>query len=134
RDIKVNIADEKESSNAYLDRKEEDRKDVYDHREYNKWTSTVFGEKDSIPSDRTLHIKTNDAVSFIVYSDTHFSSHDENACNAFIRCVKYLPHDFIVHGGDCLDCYGLSKYGKDPRKIFTASLKQEVNDWKVFSN
>lgn len=97
------------------------------------WDATIYGAEDSIAMERTMYIKTNDAVRFIVFSDTHFSDHDQEACELFYEYVEDTDHDFIVHAGDALDCYGLSRYGKDPRRTFVNTIQKELDDWGEFS-
>lgn len=98
-----------------------------------KFDATLYGTEESIPSERILSIKTKSHVRILFFTDTHFGEHDQKACDTFLRIADTLEYDMVIHGGDCLECYGLSQYGKDPRKVFTQSLKQEVDDWKNFS-
>lgn len=93
----------------------------------------VLGGADALPEERNAWITTKRPITILFYTDTHFGDHDEAACDAFIRVAKTVKHDLVIHGGDALECYGLSKYGKDPRKIFTHSFKQEIRAWRRFS-
>ena len=94
----------------------------------------VLGEKDSMPKERNAWITTKRPLTILFFTDTHFGDHDQDACDAFIRVAATVKHDLIVHGGDALECYGLSKYGKDPRKIFSHSFKQEIYQWREFND
>lgn len=103
------------------------------HKEHDLWIDNIYGTKDSLATERTMYINTKEPLRFIVYSDTHFSDHDPKACELFLEYVEETEHDFIVHAGDALDCYGLSRYGKDPRKTFVNNIQKELDDWGEFS-
>lgn len=94
----------------------------------------VLGGANALPEERKAWITTKRPITILFYTDTHFGDEDEQAVDAFLRVAKVVKHDLIVHGGDALECYGLSKYGKDPRKIFTHSFKQEIKRWLYFND
>lgn len=83
--------------------------------------------------NRRLNIFMEEPVSFLVFSDTHFGDEDWMALNAMLRILPSLNIDFIVHAGDALDLYGLSKYGKDHDGIFRRNLGQELESWSRFN-
>lgn len=124
-------------SSYKYDKEQEDRPPAFDSiyaESYSKkYDAILYGQKDSIPSERILNIKTKEHVKILFFTDTHFGEHDQEACDAFIKVASVLDYDIMIHGGDCLECYGLSQYGKDPRKMFTQSLRSEVEEWKKFS-
>lgn len=85
------------------------------------------------PDDRTAIIRPQQETwRILLYTDTHFPYQDQPACDAFVRCAAFIPHDFIVCGGDNLDFYGLSAYGKDVNMLFENSLQREVIEHEKF--
>ena len=48
--------------------------------------------------------------------DVHVPYHDVRACNVAIQYGLEQKADTIFIGGDFMDCYGLSRFDKDPRK------------------
>ena len=90
-------------------------------------------ESGSNPNDRTMFINSNKVLKILMFTDTHFPFHDSRAIDCFLRAAELLPHDIIINGGDTLDIYGLSKYGKDPSLAFSKNLKQECRDWRAFA-
>lgn len=87
----------------------------------------------SDPNERTLFINTERPLNILYFTDAHFPFHDPMCTDAFIRACEKLPHDIIINGGDTLDLYGLSRYGKDPSKTLVHNLKQERAAWKEFA-
>ena len=84
--------------------------------------------------ERRLDIYAQETVSFVVISDTHFGSENKIALDATIRSLPNLKFDFMVHAGDALDLYGLSKYGKDHDGIFNRNLGSELDAWFAFNS
>jgi hypothetical protein len=54
-----------------------------------------------------------DFVSFH-YSDTHFPFHDAAALKVIYAVLRDLQPNLIVHHGDLVDCYAISRFDKDP--------------------
>jgi predicted phosphodiesterase len=55
-------------------------------------------------------------MKILVLSDVHYPYHDKDALWTAIEYGKAQRCDSIIFLGDFLDCYQISKYGKDPRK------------------
>lgn len=100
---------------------------------YDGFDGRILGAEESLPSEKFMFIDTDRPLTILFVTDTHFGQHDPVACDTFIRFAETVPHDLIVHGGDALECYGLSKYGKDPNMVFKNSLKSELREWRQFS-
>ena len=66
---------------------------------------------------------TGDFVSFH-YSDTHFPFQDPASLKVIYAVLKDLKPDLIVHHGDLLDCYAISRFDKDPSH--RVSLDKEI--------
>lgn len=115
------------------ERKVEPTYNVYQSIITPKFDVSIYGEDSSIPADRIMHIETKDTLTILFYTDTHFGEHDPVACDAFIRAAGEIPHDLIIHGGDALECYGLSRYGKNPDSMFKNRLKTELDAWYDFA-
>lgn len=59
--------------------------------------------------------------------DVHVPYHDVKACNIALQYGIENKADTIFIGGDFMDCYGLSRYEKDPRKRgFAAELEMTI--------
>lgn len=101
--------------------------------DFGKYYGKVLGEPESMPCDRYMYIDTREPLSLLFVTDTHFGQHDEQACDTFLRVAEKVPHDILIHGGDALECHGLSRYGKDPNHIFKHSLKNERRYWYDFA-
>jgi predicted phosphodiesterase len=58
------------------------------------------------------------------YGDTHFPFADPAALRVLYAVLKDLKPQLVVHHGDLLDCYGISRYDKDPKH--RVSLDKEI--------
>lgn len=106
---------------------------IFSAFKFPKFNGNIVGANESLPTDRFMYVETTEPITILFVTDTHFGQHDQQACDTFIRLAKKVPHDLIVHGGDALECYGLSRYGKDPNNIFKNSLKEERRHWREFN-
>lgn len=61
----------------------------------------------------------------VVYTDTHFPYHDDKALDVVRGIIKDTKPHLIVHLGDLLDCYEISKFDHDPAKKL--SLQDEID-------
>lgn len=61
----------------------------------------------------------------LLYGDTHFPYHDEQALGIVGQIATQLQPDTIVHMGDLLDCYRLSRFDKDPNRMET--IQDEID-------
>lgn len=61
----------------------------------------------------------------VVLPDLHVPYHDNRAFTAVLKYIKDEKPDVIVQLGDFYDCYSLSRYDKDPRRL--ASLQEEID-------
>lgn len=61
------------------------------------------------------HVKGKEKVAF-VYGDSHFPFHDEKSLNLVKYVIKDLQPDFVVHLGDLIDCWQISRFDKDPTR------------------
>lgn len=64
-------------------------------------------------------------VTALVWSDTHFPFQDESVLAIVQAIAEDMKPDFLVHGGDLLDCYSLSDFSKDPTRKET--LQDEID-------
>lgn len=68
-------------------------------------------------------------ITALLYGDTHVGYEDERA----VRIVHAIGRDaqptFLVHMGDLLDCYHISRYDKDPRR--RDNLQTEIDAARV---
>ncbi len=59
------------------------------------------------------------------WSDTHFPSHDPAALGAVRGLIQAVDPEQLIHGGDLLDCYTLSRFSQDPNR--KESLQDEID-------
>lgn len=71
------------------------------------------------PLDESGHITA------LLYGDTHFPYQDDRALAIVGRIAEVLSPSVIVHMGDLLDCYALSRFDKDPNVL--GSLQEEID-------
>jgi transposase-like protein len=61
----------------------------------------------------------------LLYGDTHFPYQDDRALAIVGQIAEQLQPDVIVHMGDLLDCYSLSRFDKDPTRMET--IQDEID-------
>lgn len=66
-----------------------------------------------------------DGVRAVLYGDTHFPFHDERALAAVLDIAQRFDPTLVVHMGDLVDCYHLSRFDKNPNRLHT--LQDEVD-------
>lgn len=70
-----------------------------------------------------------DKQRLLILSDIHVPYHDNKAITAAIEWAKEHSPDSILLNGDILDCYQLSNFSRDPRKM---SFVRELDQLKLF--
>lgn len=58
--------------------------------------------------------KAGKTITALLYGDTHFPYHDPGVLAIAQAIAEDTEPDFLVHMGDLLDCYNLSRFDKDP--------------------
>lgn len=61
----------------------------------------------------------------VLYGDSHFPNHDPRVLDVVGRVVEEVNPNTLVHMGDLLDCYALSRFDKDPQRKET--LQDEID-------
>ena len=61
----------------------------------------------------------------VVLSDTHVGFHDEKALAVVYQITEAIQPDAVVHLGDLLDCYKISRFLKHPDRLET--LQSEID-------
>lgn len=56
------------------------------------------------------------SVTALLWSDTHFPFHDPEVLAVVQAIAEDTKPDFLIHGGDLLDCRHLSKFSKNPER------------------
>lgn len=69
--------------------------------------------------------KSGNLVKAVLYSDSHFPYHDPATLAIVAKVTQDVRPDILVHVGDLLDCYALSRFDKDPERM--GSLQSEIN-------
>lgn len=100
---------------------------------YNAPHLSIYIVDDENPNNRSLFLNPSFKVNIIFFTDAHFPYHDQRATDAFLRACSVLDHDIIISGGDILDLYGLSKYGKDPHQLLAKNIKIEKRCFVEFA-
>jgi predicted phosphodiesterase len=85
------------------------------------------------PEVRPLNVKIpqsapreeGNTLTALVWSDTHFPFQDESVLAIVQAIAEDMQPDVLVHGGDLLDCYNLSRFDKDPSR--KESLQDEID-------
>lgn len=83
------------------------------------------------PDQSTLHVKklhvhvppavtpasSNGMLTAVLYGDTHFPFQDDAALRVVAQVIRVAQPDVIVHMGDLMDCYHLSRFDHNPKRI-----------------
>jgi predicted phosphodiesterase len=70
-------------------------------------------------------VKSDELFQVVLYGDTHFPFHDQRAINVVLKIMEQLKPRYIIHVGDAIDAYPISKYDKHLKRKHT--LQDEVN-------
>jgi hypothetical protein len=57
-----------------------------------------------------------ETVTALIYSDTHFPFHDAGVLAVVQAIAEDTQPDWLIHGGDLLDCRHLSRFSKNPER------------------
>lgn len=68
-------------------------------------------------------------VTALLYGDTHIGYEDTRACRIIHAIGRDADPDILVHMGDLLDCYAISRFDKDPSR--QGDLQTEINAARV---
>lgn len=77
------------------------------------------------PAVRVTKAAEEGCITALLYGDTHYPYQDDRALAIVGRIAEVLRPSVIVHMGDLLDCYALSRFDKDPNVI--GSLQEEID-------
>ena len=80
-----------------------------------------------VPMPQKVEVAADDFMrhTALLYGDTHFPNHDPRALTIVSAVAEMLKPDTLVHMGDLLDCYSLSRFDKNPERLET--LQDEIN-------
>lgn len=78
-----------------------------------------------LPPATTATVVREGVITALVYSDTHSPNEDESTTAVIRGIARDLQPSLIGHLGDLLDCYSLSRFDKDPKRLYT--LQDEIN-------
>lgn len=62
----------------------------------------------------------------LIVPDTHAPYHDVDAWQLMLEVARELQPEIIVHIGDLLDCYSVSRHSKDPARAMTLDSEVKV--------
>lgn len=60
--------------------------------------------------------KSKTGLTAVVYGDSHFPFQDDSALNLVKYVIKDTKPDFVLHTGDLVDCWQISRFDKDPSR------------------
>lgn len=83
----------------------------------------------AVTFDRPRKARSGKFLTALLYGDTHIGYEDKRACNIVHAIGADAQPDMLVHMGDLLDCYQISKYDKDPARKDT--LQDEIDAARV---
>lgn len=72
-----------------------------------------------IPDLGKPSLKTGETIRAVVYSDTHFPFQDDRVLNLVKYVIKDVKPHYVVHLGDLIDCWQISRFDKDPTRLDT---------------
>jgi hypothetical protein len=70
--------------------------------------------------------KSNSLEKWLFIPDTHAPFHSKKHFNLMLRAAEGFRPDGICIGGDFLDCYEISLFDKDPRRMRQGNLLNEI--------
>lgn len=82
------------------------------------------------PKKSTRPSSPEGGLSAFVFSDTHFGVHDPQALGVCMAIMEALQPQRIIHLGDLLDAYHISRFAHDPNK--TERLQVEIDEAHAF--
>lgn len=62
----------------------------------------------------------------VIYGDSHFPHQDDTVLSIVLSIIRDAKPDVVLHMGDLVDCYDISRFDKDPMRVHT--LQDEIND------
>ena len=69
--------------------------------------------------------KNNEVLTALLWGDTHMGFEDEKALEIVRQIALEMQPNCLIHMGDLLDCYKLSRFDKDPDRL--DGLQDEIN-------
>lgn len=64
----------------------------------------------------------------VILPDIHVPYHDKRAVDLVVKYIKDTKPEVVVQLGDMYDCYGISRFDKNPKRIDT--LQDEIDEGK----
>lgn len=65
----------------------------------------------------------------LLYGDSHFPFQDDRALSVVMAIAEDSKPDVLIHMGDGMDCYALSRFNKNPQRIHT--IQDEIDAFRV---
>jgi len=83
-----------------------------------------------VPRPMRPELRTNGSIkTALVFTDTHVPFQDPKALAVIEALMVDCQPDKLIHLGDLLDCYGISRFSKDPNRLH--SLQQEIDQARI---
>lgn len=65
-------------------------------------------------------------LSAVLYGDSQVPYHDPRALDIVLRVIADVNPNVVVHMGDLVDCYTISDFSKNPKRVLT--LQDEIDE------
>ena len=82
-----------------------------------------------VPIPRPARVRPGQPTRTVVFTDTHAGFHDQQALEVVYGVIKDVKPHRVIHLGDLVDCYTISKYEKDPNRL--TKLQDEIDMARV---
>lgn len=79
----------------------------------------------AVPIPRKAGVKRGNLRTAIFYTDSHFPFQCDKTLAVIASLAEDLQPDVLIHGGDLLDAYHVSRFNKDPNRLHT--LQDEID-------
>ncbi len=78
----------------------------------------------AVPVPMVAKVRSGRQAVTVWLSDTHIPFHDPRALEVVHGIIRDVRPTRIIHGGDWMDCYTISRFDRDPTHLFT--LNDEI--------
>jgi len=92
-------------------------------------TQSLHAEPFAVPLPAVASVTSAPGMVALYYSDTHMGMEDERALAVVLALAQEAQPDVVVHGGDLLDAYFLSRFDKNPDH--PATIQDEIDRGRV---
>lgn len=88
-------------------------------------TSPLHVKKLHVHVPREVVSSSGQMLTAVLYGDTHIPFHDQRSLDVVAQVIRIARPNVVVHQGDLLDCYHLSRFDKNPKRLHR--LQDEID-------